>query len=735
MKRYLLLGFFFLTVADLGIAGEIKGKVVGLDGKPIAGAVILEPASGAKVESDDQGRFVLAVSDAKSVILVVVHPDYLEEEVRLSAKQLAAEVTVSLVPLIRQREEVLVTATRFPEPSAQVPAAGTVMLGETIVEKMAANITETLSNLPGVVSMGSGGFSLVPSIRGMSRHRVLLLIDSAKLVSDRRTGPSASFLSPEDISRVEVLRSPSSVFYGSDAIGGVINMFTYGSELREGIYGRIHGRFGTVNQEKDLGLSLQAGTGNIGFFLSAQGVDAGNYSSPKAEILQSQYTQGSLLGKIVYQTEKRAVELSILGARGTDIGKPNTTSATKPTWYPKETQNLVRLRWDERGIVRDGDLSVHFYLNPNALDTRTETKEAAGYVSKVSLSKAESTDMGWQITFRKELVSAFHMTAGSDYFGRSGVQANNQDTSYNSSGTVTKIFKETPYNAGRRNDFGFFLSGDYAGLPNLDLTGGVRLDLLNQRANPGGINDVQKSDSSAMTGFLAGSFKISQDLSIFANVGRAYRAPELSERFYTGITGRGFIISKPDLKPETSFNLDAGVKFIQKRVYFGLFGFSYRIENMIDRVKVAGTASTYAYQNVDKGVIKGLEAEFEVFPINALSLFGNAALLRGRSETNDAPLNDIPPARLYLGARSWIGRFILEASGTIMAKKDNPGPAEISIPSAEWLNFKATYRLRDDIRFYVVLNNALNKTYFGRPDPEAMEEPGRNFILGFSCGF
>ena len=735
MKRFLLLGFLFLAAVGPGIAGEIKGRVVGLNGKPIPGAIVLEPASGAKAESDDQGRFILAVSDAKSVILVVVHPDHLEEEVRLNAKQLAAEVTVSLVPLIRQREEVLVTATRFPEPSAQVPAAGTVMLGETIAEKMAANITETLSNLPGVVSMGSGGFSLVPSIRGMSRHRVLLLIDSARLASDRRTGPSASFLSPEDIGRVEVLRSPSSVFYGSDAIGGVINMFTNGSELQEGIRGRIQGRFGTVNEEKGLGLSLQAGAGNIGFFLSAQGVDAGNYSSPKAQVLQSQYTQGSLLGKLLYQTEKRTVELSFLGARGNDIGKPNRTSATKPTWYPKETQNLVRLSWNERGIAGESDLSAHFYLNPNVLDTRTETKEAAGYVSKVSLSKAESSDMGWQITFRKGLGQAFRMTAGSDYFGRSGVQANNQDTSYNSSGAVTKIFKETPYNAGRRNDFGFFLSGDFAGLPNLDLTGGVRLDLLRQRANPGGKSDVQKSDSSALTGFLAGSFKISQDLSVFANVGRAYRAPELSERFYSGITGRGFIISKPDLKPETSFNLDAGLKYIQKRVFIGLYGFNYRIENMIDRVKVAGTASTYAYQNVDKGVIKGLEAEFEVFPVNAVSLFGNAALLKGTSETNDAPLNDIPPARLFLGLRTWLGRFVFEASGTVMAKKDNPGPAEISIPSAEWLNFKATYRLRDDIRFYVVLNNVLNKTYFGRPDPEAMEEPGRNFILGFSCGF
>jgi outer membrane receptor protein involved in Fe transport len=735
MKKCLILSLLFFSALSLAVAAEIKGKVVGLDGKPIAGALVLEPASGAKSESDDQGKFTLSVPEAKSVRLVIVHPDYFEEEVRLSARQLSAEVTVTLVPLIRQRQEVLVTATRFPEPSAQVPAAGTVMLGETLVEKMPANITDALNNLPGVVSLGSGGFSLVPSIRGMSRRRVLLMIDSARLVSDRRTGPSASFLSPEDIDRIEVLRSPNSVFYGSDALGGVINMFTTGPEVQKGIRGRFHGRYGTNQEEKGLGLSLQAGTGRLGFLLSAQGVDAENYSSPKAEVLQSQYTQKSLQGKLVYRSEKRDIEMSFLGARGTNIGKPNRTSASKPTWYPKENQNLAQLLWNERGIGGNGDLTVHFYINPNFLETRTDTKEAAGYVSKVSLSKTESTEMGWQISFRKEIVQSFRVTAGSDFFGRSGVQANNQDTSYNSLGMVTKIFKETPYNSGRRNDFGFFLSGDYYGLPNLDLTGGVRLDVLRQKANPGGKSEDQENNTSALTGFLAGSWRISEDLTVFVNAGRAYRAPELSERFYSGITGRGYIISKPDLKPETSFNLDAGVKFIRKRVFVGLYGFSYKIENMIDRVKVVGTASTYAYQNVDKGVIKGVETEFEVFPVNALSIFGNAAVLKGKSDTNDAPLNDIPSARLYVGARSWLGRFVFEVNGTFIAKKDNPGPAEIAIPAAECLNFKATYNLGNNIRFYAVFNNALNKTYYGRPDPEAMEEPGRNFVFGFSCGF
>jgi hemoglobin/transferrin/lactoferrin receptor protein len=734
MKKWPFFFFLFCSIGRLAVAADIKGRTVGLDGKPIAGAVILEPASGVKTESDDQGRFTLNLPDLKSVRLVITHRDYFEEDVRLSGRQLVSDVTVTLVPLIRQREEIVVTATRFPEPSAQVPSAGTVVLGETIAGKMSANMVDALNSLPGVVPLGSGGFSLVPSIRGMSRRRVLLMIDSARLVSDRRTGPSASFLSPDDIDRVEVMRSPGSVFYGADALGGMINMFTITPDTTEGIHGRVHGRYGTVNEEKGAGLSLQAGTGKFGFYLSAQGVDAEDYSSPSARVLESQFSQKSLFGKVVFRTDKRDIEMSFLGARGTDIGKPNVTSATKPTWYPRENHNFVQLAWNERGIG-GGDLTVHLYANPNFLETRTDTKDAAGYVSKTSFSKAESTEMGWQVSFRKNLASSFSLTTGSDFFGRSGVQANNQDTSYNAAGEVTKVFKETPYNAGRRNDFGFFLSADFNAVPKLDLTGGLRYDILRQKANPGGGAVTEEKNSGALTGFLAASWKLTEDLSVFANVGRAYRSPELSERFYTGITGRGFIISNPDLKPESSFNADAGVKLIRKRLFAGLYGFYYKIKDLIDRVAVPGQASTYAYLNVDKGVIKGLEAEFEVFPVNALSVFGNAALLEGSSDTTDAPLNDIPPARLYLGVRAWLGRFVLEANGTIMAKKDNPGPAEVARPAAQWLNLKAQYNLGSAVRFYAALNNVFDKAYYGRPDPEAMPEPGRNFIFGFSYGF
>jgi hypothetical protein len=78
-----------------------------------------------------------------------------------------------------------------------------------------------------------------------------------------------------------------------------------------------------------------------------------------------------------------------LGARASDIGKPNRTSAEKPTWYPRETQTLAQLKWLEKNFV-GGELTAMAFGNPNFLETRTDT--LTGYKAKESFSRTESTD-------------------------------------------------------------------------------------------------------------------------------------------------------------------------------------------------------------------------------------------------------------------------------------------------------------------------------------------------------
>jgi len=731
MRKATLLLLFLAILALPGLGFDIKGKVVNMEGKPVSKAVILHRASSQQTLSDEEGYFSLTVPGVERVVLEVIHPDYMEEEVNLLAKSLPRLVTITLTPYIRQREEVVVTAMRYPEPSAKVPAAGTVITAETLEEKMAPNIAEGLKDLPGVSELGSGGFSLVPSIRGLARRRVLLMIDNARLSSDRRTGPSASFISPEDIERIEVLRSPSSVFYGSDAMGGVVHIMTRKAETKEGIKGKINAKYGTVNEQKGLGFSLSGRKSDFGYAFSLQGIDAENYHSPSSEVLQSQFTQSSFLGKISYQTEKREIEGSFLVGRGKNIGKPNTDSARKPTWYPRENQNLVQLRWREKEIWSDADFNFHIYLNPNFLETESDKIETVK--TQESYGKTQSTDFGVQLSLDKKVAASLRLTGGADLYGRTNAQAYNRDRYFDAQGNMIRTFEETPYTNGKRDDVGFFLSADYYGVKNLDLAGGVRLDFLYSRAYPGGGTETSKKNNQALTGFLAGSVKLSERIVLFANFSRAYRAPDLNERFYTGITGRGFIIANPDLTPESSLNLDTGIKFIDKRFFAGVYAFHYEIKDMIERYLVQ--PKVYTYGNIEKGRIQGVELEWEYFPWQGLSVFGNLQVIDGKSQESGEPLNDIPPQRLFLGTRAWVGRFSFEVNGTLQQKKDNPGPAEIPIPAAQYVNLRASYFFAPSVNIYFILSNLFNEACRARPDPESMEEPGRNFQFGITYSF
>jgi hemoglobin/transferrin/lactoferrin receptor protein len=725
----IIFGCALLSIAAQAI--EVRGRVVSTSQNPVGGAVVLHRASGAKTESSPEGLFVLDLPAADRFRLEVIHPDFYEREFQVTRKNAGQIIILALVPLIRQSEEVVVTALRYPELSVDVPAASTVVSGEALSEKMAPNINEALQDVPGVSAIGSAGFSLVPTVRGLARRRVLYLIDGARLESDRRTGPNASFVSPEEIDRIEVIRSPSSVFYGSDAIGGVIHLITRMPRFDGGIHGRLRTGYATVNGEKGVGLSLEGSVKTWAFSLSCQYADAGEYRAPGGtKVLQSQYTQGSLLAKIAHRSEKREVDISFLGARGTDIGKPNTTAATKPTFYPRENQNLLQFHWKEKNVGKDGEVLFHAFVNPNFLETLTDTY--AGFRTLESFAKTDSTEFGSQLSYAKKIAPSFRLEGGVDYFGRGTADAYNSYTSFDEFGAVTGVVEEFPYINGSRGDLGFFLSADYSGIRRLDILGGVRYDILRMKALPLGEESPSVTREDQATGFLAVSYKLVNNVTAFVNLSRAYRVASINELFYTGISGRGSIVGNPNLRPESSLNLDGGFKFLGRRFFVGLYAFRYQIEDMIERYRL--NPSTYTYGNIEKGRLQGLEFEAEAFLLPGWKLFGNIATIRGRSLATDAPLNDIPPFQIYTGTRVWKGKFSAELNATFRLAKTSPGPAEIAVGSAELVNLKASY-LWHGLNFYVTLGNVFNTAYIARADSEAMVEPGRNLRLGFAYAF
>ena len=132
-------------------------------------------------------------------------------------------------------DQLVVTASRQEESSADIPAPITVIDRQMIEQTQPEKMADLFKQIPGVEIDGEGPFRGLPVIRGFSSNRVLILVDGQRLNNAREStsfaGIQPGLVNLSEVERIEVLRGPASVQYGSDAIGGVVNIITRAPDL------------------------------------------------------------------------------------------------------------------------------------------------------------------------------------------------------------------------------------------------------------------------------------------------------------------------------------------------------------------------------------------------------------------------------------------------------------------------------------------------------------------------
>lgn len=720
MKRRIIVFLFF---SSLLFSAQIKIKVININGSPVENVELRIQGFEKVFKTDEKGECILEVEDSRPLIIKVYHPYHYEKELSLNFLE-EKEIKIVLIPLVKQKEEITVTATRYPELSLKMPVSQKVVTKDTIEERGESTIEQVLTGIPGVSSIGSGGYSKVPAVRGIARKRLLFLVENSRVFGDRRTGPNASFVDPEEIEKIEVVKSPMSVQYGSDAMGGVINTFMKDFP-EKGVEGRLNIRYGFNGEEKKGGFQIGKRFGKKGIFFSINFVDSEDYFSPKEKVLMSHYSRLNTFFRIGHKDEVRELSVGFLMSRGIDIGKPTIDSLISPTYYPRENHNLLFFNWREKGL-KIGELFVHFSANPNFLETLTENRK--GYKTAETFARTESFDQNFQVSLSKNVFNKMKLSFGFDSFLRNNCNAINIYRNFSEKGELINITEEESVKNGYFGNVGLFLTFDYWGLKPFDIVAGIRNDLFKLKSdvsNPSMKNNVKES---ALTGFFGVSLELKKEIFLFSNISTAYRVPDISERFYTGITGRGFIIGNPDLKSERSLNTEIGFKIAKNTLFSGIYLFSYSMENLVERYRKE--SKVYSYGNLDEGNLKGLEGEVEYFPFSGFKVFTNFQWVEGESKVRKTPLNDVPPPSILIGSRIWKGKFWGEFNCYVQRRHERVGPSEIKIPGFSIFNFNGGY-YSGSKRIFISFRNIFNKLYKGRPDPDAREEPGRSVSLHF----
>ena len=688
-----LCSILLLVACPVAVAAQVEGVISTSTGAPIEHTRVEIEGDSQVMFSGRLGGFRFAAAEPP-LTLRFTHPRFDSLAVEVDADS-AMPLVVTLEAKQEVYEEIAVTAVPGEDNFSPVSVATSVIEPDELAAPP-STLTDMVVAAPAVSQNGQGGIFQTYSIRGVSRQRVMTLVSGMRIVGERRAGVSASFLDPHLMKSVDVLRGPSSTFYGSGALGGVIQVFPRHFESWA-----VEGGYQSQGNESH----LLAGWGDEKWSLGVAHRDAGDSESPDGERLNTGFTQTSGTVQRRWSDGSLHYDLQGVASLGEDIGKSNTDFPDRTTIYPDERHLLLKL-----AVRSDTKWLLEAWTHPNSLETSVEEENVVSEVEN------EAFDFGINWQRQVKVAGTVSSRFGIDFFGRRDVNA--VETTRDA--TTGDVDIRKTLDNGEDNEAGLYGAMEW-NLGRAVILAGARFAYQSQRNA-----DLSSTSDTALTGFAGLVVPLGAGFELVSNLGSGLRFPSLSERYFSGTTGRGEVIGNPALEPERSLNVDAGLRWYGEKLFVSGFVSRNEIRDYIERIEIAPELLTF--ENLVSGRITGFEVDgFYQFDDHWSARFGGH-LFAGRNDLDD-PLADIPANRFSLGgtwrSRSWVADVSWEQRSDIT----DPGPGEKPIPSASLLSSSLQHSFANGLTLTLSGRNLLDEEYFNSADRKVTYSPGRSIGL------
>ncbi|HEX9636122.1 MAG TPA: TonB-dependent receptor, partial [Acidobacteriota bacterium] len=627
-----------------------EGRVL-LDGSgdPVAGAEVTVLGRTAAARTDAGGNFTIQPDPPLPFeVLVILPGERYMKPILIEAIPQPGPLEIRVEPLLQ--ESVTVTAGAAPDIESAPAAATTLLTRKDFEARQPVSLTQSLENVPGVAQV-SEGQAAVPVIRGLARGRTLILIDGARVTAERRAGPSATYLDPFVLDGLEIARGPGSVAYGSDALGGVIDARTRrpvpGTPLRL----RFAGALGAGAPQQRAGVELSRGLDQGGLLFGAHYRNFDDYRSPEGTVPNSGSRDQGLLARAEHFIGPGLFSIGIQSDFGRDIERPRTNSDQTRFFYPTEDSHRFTTAYNAGPIWGLSRLSLSSFLGSYRVVTDQDRLASASEPRRIERADVDSKDFHVRASGEK-LAGQTRLQFGLDLNGRFDLHAEDIFIDFDPEGRErSREVLETIEN-GSRTDAGAFLAVESAVHPLLNLAGGARVDRVST-TNRGGFFGDRSTSNSAFSGYGAATLGNFGGFNLTLQIARGFRDPVLSDRYFRGVSGRGFITGNPELEPETSLQFDSALRYTGRRWRLGWFFYEYRIHDLIERFE--DQPDFFFFRNRGRARIRGFEVEAQAELTPELSLEASAQLQSGRVIDDDSPLDDIAPGIFTVQLRRQLG--------------------------------------------------------------------------------
>jgi hemoglobin/transferrin/lactoferrin receptor protein len=598
-RKFFVLALAALTIfchttarADSSLPGQIAGTVVDQTGAMVGGvSVVLFGAAGLEAQrslTDRSGQFSLDKVPAADYVVSVQKNGFreLRRVLRVTpGENLQLEFQLNVASIF---ETVTVTPARGqPQEVFQVPQSPVVVTDDELARRYANILPQALREVPGVHIQQTTSGQGSPFVRGLTGQQVVHLINGVRFNNSTfRPGANqyTALIDQDFADRVEVVRGPGSTQYGSDSLGGTINVLTRSAQGFDnfGIQGNVNTYFASADLSAGLSTTISGGSGNWGFVASASGRRTQDLRPGKGLDSHSVVTRllgisskflgdrlqdtayGQYNANAKFQLEVSDADvLSFEYLRGTQLGLRRYDQldggiGNLLNSFDPQVLDFFTARYDRLGAGPFDSISSIFSYNGQRDDRRSQSiNNAQGLRSRISDEFNLTRAYGYQAQASTRVRRTHSLMFGAEFYNER-ITSRKQDFSFSNATlaftNVADVRARFP-NGSNYRTLGIFAQ-DIATLVPQRLTAhlGVRYSLFHysqssfdnpvDAAGRPTVPNVKESfdDVTFNTGL---TFAINRQINLTGNISRGFRAPNVNDFAATGLSGLGFEVS-PD---------------------------------------------------------------------------------------------------------------------------------------------------------------------------------------------
>ncbi len=672
----------------------LRGTVTLADsGKPIHNVLVTILQLRRTVGTDESGNYEFQNLPAGKYD-VLAHLDRVPDVVKNVEVTSGSTTTLDFqIQLSGLQEQVTVTATGTEQAVSSSIQSVEVIGSLDLAKKSPVSLGEALDGELGVSKRSFGPGTARPVIRGFDGDRVLVLQDGNRIGGlGFESGDHAEPIDVLTVERIEIVKGPATLLYGSNAIGGVVNAVTGHDSAHKGLNGYITAVGSTNSRQAGSTAGVEFGTERWLFWANGGGQRAGDYTTPIGQVRNSFTREGNVSVGIGYYPQKGFFSVNY------QFDKRRYGIPIDPAEEDQEIVNLNPRRHsfqfnggfkEARSLVEAGNFSVQYNDYTHSEINSVTNEIGTLFINKTTLFRG-----------------MFEQRKNGRLSGRFGFWGQHKD--------FRALGAEALAPPTKHNAFALFtlqtLDFERA---SLQFGGRVQTNRYNPTATEArGV--LPKRSFTGVSGALGVRIPTWSGGALVANYSHSYRAPSLEELYNLGPHpgNLAFEIGDPNLKRELGDGLDFGVRHTSKRLRFEANGFYCRIR---DFVFLAPTGEV----DEDSGLIiaeyrqgatgyAGTEVRFDIGLHPNVWLNLGTDYVKAELTTTKTPLPRIPPLRGRIGLELRYKGLLLNPEVTMAKDQNRLFPNETRTAGYTVFGISGSYLIARQHAAHIISFNAFN---------------------------